>query len=201
MFVVAVTGGIGSGKSTVAELFRKKGIPFIDTDIVARELAHPGSPLLQAIAEQFGTQFVTSDGSLDRKALREYVFNYEPARLKLESLMHPAIQAEVNAQLEKLAAAYCLILIPLLATNPAHYPHDRVLFIDAPEPLRIKRSAARDHQSTDKIRQIMASQPSRSQMLAIADDVLDNGGDLTQLAAGVTTLHHKYLELAKAKQA
>lgn len=197
MWVVAVTGGIGSGKSTVAELFGKYGVPSIDTDTIARDLVQPGSPLLEEIVAQFGPGFVKHDGTLDRKALREHVFSNEADRRRLESLLHPAIRESVLAQLENLNAVYCLLLIPLLANNPDHYPHDRVLFIDTEEHIRIDRSVKRDSQSTDTIKRIMASQPSREKMLAIADDVLDNSGDLDQLSANVDVLHQKYLRLAR----
>lgn len=200
MWVVAVTGGIGSGKSTVAELFGKHGVPVIDTDIVARNLVQPGEPLLKEIFEQFGDRFATINGALDRRALREHIFNNETKRLQLESLLHPAIREEVQKQLDNLNAAYCLILIPLLVNNLDQYPHDRVLFVDTEEHIRIERSATRDRQPAEKIRQVIASQPGQTEMLAIADDVLNNNGDLQQLSEAVNRQHQKYLELAKVNK-
>lgn len=199
MLVVAVTGGIGSGKSTVAELFRAKGVPIIDTDDVARQLVRPGQPLLQQIVTQFGSQFLDASGRLDRKALREYIFTDNQARLKLESLMHPAIHAEVMAQLKKVDSAYCLILVPLLARSSQHYAYNRILLVDAPEDIRVGRTAQRDRQDPDSIRQIIASQPSREEMLALADDVLDNSGDKAALSAGIDSLHQMYLALARGQ--
>jgi dephospho-CoA kinase len=198
MLVIAVTGGIGSGKSTVAELFQAKGIPNIDTDKVARKLVRPGSPLLQQIAEEFGREFITVDGQLDRKALREHIFANSQARHRLEALMHPAIHAEVMEQIQMLDAPYCLLLIPLLAANPRGYTYDRVLLIDAAENVRAERAAERDDQDPGSIRPIITSQPSREQMLAIADDVLDNNGDPNTLTTAVGVLHQKYLALARS---
>lgn len=198
MLVVAVTGGIGSGKSTVADLFKAKGVPVIDTDVVARQLVQPGQILLKQIITEFGREYLDDHGQLDRKALRNCIFRDSQARHKLESLMHPAIHAEVMAQLGKIKAEYCLILIPLLARSHQRYPYDRVLFVDAPEHSRIQRTAQRDQQTPDMIKQIIASQAPHDEMIAMADDVLDNSGDMTVLSAGVNALHQKYLTLAKA---
>jgi len=197
MLVVAVTGGIGSGKSTVAELFKRKGIPVIDTDMVARDLVKPGQPLLQKIISEFGDQYLGPDGQLDRKALRQHVFTDNHARNKLESLMHPAIHAETLARLRNLNADYCLILIPLLVQSRLTYPYDRVLLVDAPEHTRAQRTVSRDQQSPEAIRQVIASQAPRQAMLAIADDILNNSGDFSSLSAAVDSLHLKYTELAR----
>lgn len=199
MLVVAVTGGIGSGKSTVAELFKAKGIPVIDTDSVARELVRPGQPLLQQIITEFGYAYLDAHGQLDREALRKRIFSDSQARHKLESLMHPAIHTEVMAQLRNTRAAYCLILIPLLAQTRQHYLYDRILLVDAPESVRVQRAAKRDQQDPDAIKGIIASQASREAMLAMADDVLDNSGSLDNLATEVDALHREYLALAKTR--
>lgn len=197
MLVVAVTGGIGSGKSTVADQFKAKGVPVIDTDEVSRQLVQPGQPLLQQIVAEFGDKYLDEHGRLKRKALRALIFTDNRARDKLEALMHPAIHAAVTTQLSQIKAAYCLVLIPLLARSRQHYPYDRVLLVDAPETTRIQRTMQRDRQDPESIKQIIASQAAREELLALADDVLDNSGDMAVLAAGVDALHRKYLALSQ----
>jgi dephospho-CoA kinase len=199
MLVIAVTGGIGSGKSTVADLFKEKGVPVIDTDIIARQLVQPDSPLLQQIVTEFGSDYLDAEGQLKRKALRELIFNDAAARNKLEALLHPPIHAEVSTQLAKIDAPYCLLLIPLLARSKQRYPYDRVLVIDAPEAIQLQRTVQRDQQDPALIQQIIASQTPRHELLALADDVLDNSGDMTALATAVNKLHQLYLALSKAE--
>ena len=199
MLIIAVTGGIGSGKSTVAELFKAKGIPVIDTDSIARELVQPGSPLLQQIIDKFGNAYLEANGHLNRRALRSLIFSDAAARNELENLMHPPIHAEVTAQLQKIDAPYCLILIPLLARSKQRYPYDRILVIDAPETTQLQRTAQRDQQPPDLIKQIIATQTPRNELLEMADDVLDNSGDMAALNAAVNTLHQQYLVLSKVK--
>lgn len=199
MLIIAVTGGIGSGKSTVAEMFKAKGIPVIDTDSIAKELVKPGSPLLQQIIDKFGNAYLDANGQLNRRALRSLIFSDAAARSELENLMHPPIHTEVTAQLEKIDAPYCLILIPLLARAKQRYPYDRILVIDAPEATQLQRTAQRDQQPRDLIKQIIATQTPRAELLDMADDVLDNSGDMAALNAAVNTLHQHYLALSKAK--
>jgi dephospho-CoA kinase len=197
MLVIAVTGGIGSGKSTVADLFKNKGIPVIDTDLIARQLVQPGTPLLQQIITEFGSEYLDADGHLRRKALGKLIFNDAKARSKLEALMHPAIHGVVTAQLQKLKSPYCLILIPLLAHSRQSYPYDRVLVVDTTAAIRIQRTVHRDQLSPDLVKQIIASQPTREELFAIADDVVENNGDMKALALVVEDLHQRYLELSR----
>lgn len=199
MLVIAVTGGIGSGKTTVAELFKAKGIPVIDTDVIARQLVKAGSPLLQKIITAFGTEYLDANGQLRRKELGKTVFTDAAARNRLEALLHPPIHEEVTRQLQELRSPYCLILIPLLARSTHHYPYDRVLVIDIPATTQIQRTMRRDQQDPDFVRQIIATQPTREELLELADDVLDNSGDLTSLTAAVEELHQRYLALAGEK--
>lgn len=201
MLIIAVTGGIGSGKSTVADLFRKYAVPVIDTDEIARELVQPGQPALAQIIEQFGATYQNSDGSLNRRALRELIFANAQARTKLESLLHPAIHAVVMEQLARLTADYCLLIIPLLASSKQHYPYDRVLVVDVSEKLQLQRTSARDAQDEHATRKMMAAQAGRNALLALADDVIDNNGSLLQLAGQVERLHEKYIALAHDKTA
>ena len=199
MLVVAVTGGIGSGKSTVADLFKAKGVPVIDTDMIARQLVQAGSPLLKQIITEFGSVYLDTDGNLQRKALRKLIFSETAARTKLENLLHPPIHAAVTAKLQKIDAPYCLLLIPLLARSKQPYPYDRILVIDVPEAIQIQRTIERDQQDPDLIRRIIASQTPRAELLEIADDIIDNSGDLPALTAAVNKLHQRYLSLSKTK--
>jgi dephospho-CoA kinase len=199
MLVIAVTGGIGSGKSSVAELFKQKGIPVIDTDVIARQLVQPGSPLLSQIIREFGHEYLDSDGQLKRKELSKLIFTTAAARKKLEKLLHPAIHARVIDQLQAITSPYCLLLIPLLARSKQLYPYDRVLVIDVPEQTQIERVVRRDMLTPDFVRQIIATQPTRNELLAMADDVLDNSGDLTALSGEIDKLHQHYLFLAAKK--
>jgi len=199
MLIVAVTGGIGSGKSTVAELFKAKGVPVIDTDAIARELVQPKSPLLTQIIAAFGNEYLDADGHLNRKELRKLIFADTVARTRLEALLHPPIHADVIAQLQKLDAPYCLILIPLLARSQQDYPYDRVLVVDANESVQIQRCVQRDQQDPELIKQIIASQPERKELLALADDIIDNNSNIAALSAAVDELHQRYLTLSKTK--
>ena len=196
MLIVAVTGGIGSGKSTVAELFRQRRVPVIDTDAIARELVQPGQAALAEIINTFGDAYKNSDGSLNRRALREMIFADEQARTTLESILHPRIHAAVLDQLNKLDANYCLVIIPLLATSTYTYPYDRVLFVDVTTDTQLQRTTARDAQDQQVTRQMIAAQADRDTLLTLADDVIDNNGNLTELAAQVARLHEKYLALS-----
>jgi len=198
MLVIAVTGGIGSGKSTVADLFRARGIPVIDTDEIARELVEPGEPLLGQIVSEFGKDYLDAGGRLNRRALRELVFRDAAARNKLEQMFHPLIHAQVVSRLEEIRAPYCLLIIPLLARAKQAYPYDRVLLVDAPEASRVQRSCLRDGQNPESIKRIIASQAPSTELAEIADDILDNSGDLHHLQDEVERLHRQYLQLATA---
>jgi dephospho-CoA kinase len=199
MLVIAVTGGIGSGKSSVAELFKEKGIPVIDTDVIARQLVQPGSPLLSQIIREFGHEYLDSDGQLKRKELSKLIFTTAAAREKLETLLHPAIHARVIEQLQAITSPYCLLLIPLLARSKQSYPYDRVLVIDVPQQIQIARTVQREKLAPDFVRQIIATQPTRNELLAMADDVLDNSSDMAALSDAIAKLHQHYLFLAAKK--
>ncbi len=198
MFCVALTGGIGSGKSTVADAFARHGVPIIDTDVIARELAAPGEPALAEIADYFGDEVITADGRLDRTCLREKVFANPAQRQALEQILHPRIREEVRRQINSLQAAYCLVVIPLY-TETGDYPFvDRVLVVDADEETRIRRTMARDRLTREQVEQILASQSPRTERLALADEVLDNSAGPEQLEPQIDDLHRKYLALAGA---
>lgn len=201
VFRVGLTGGIASGKSTVARLFESLGVPVIDTDILAREVVAPGQPLLGQIAARFGPDVLAADGSLDRARLRSLVFGDPAARSDLEQLMHPAIRA----RLEEISAAlagpkhgpYQLLVIPLLVETAGRTPVDRVLVVDCSEALQIRRLQARDGSTVEQARQILSAQASREARLAAADDVIVNEGDLESVRDQVAGLHLRYTELAR----
>jgi len=197
MLVIAVTGGIGSGKSTAINFFKKRGVPVIDTDQISRELVEPGSPALDTITSTFGIAFLRADGSLNRFKLREHIFSNNKEREKLQAILHPLIYQEVLNRLSSISAPYCLIVIPLLAETGNNYPHNRVLVIDVDPDTQVQRTMARDHIDEPTVNRILDTQVSREQRLALATDIIDNTGSLEQLSEQVNTLHEKYMQLAK----
>jgi len=195
-FRVGLTGGIASGKSTVASLFAALGVPIIDTDVIAREVVAPGTPLLARIAERLGPGVLAMDGSLNRRSVRDLVFSDPAARAALESLTHPAIRAEMERQADATTAAYSMLAIPLLAEKGSKSVVDRVLVVDCDEELQIRRLQARDGSTLDQARAILSAQATRQARLAVADDVIRNDGNLHALRDQVAALHTHYLELA-----
>nr|WP_220128035.1 dephospho-CoA kinase [Halomonas kenyensis] len=196
--IVGVTGGIASGKSTVARAFAAHGIPWVDADDVAREVVEPGEPALAEIAERFGPRVLLADGGLNRRALREIVFADESERRWLESVTHPRIRQRLVAHLERLqaeGAPYVLLVSPLLFESGQSEMADRCLVIDVPESLQIERTAARDDVDDAQARAIVAAQMPRSERLARADDVIDNSGSEEDLAAQVAELDRRYREM------
>lgn len=193
MMVVGLTGGIGSGKSAVAEMFRELGAPIIDTDVIAREVVQPGSDALNMIVQRFGDQVLKPDGHLDRSALRHAVFNSEENRRWLEQLLHPLIRERTKQLIDECDYPYCIVVIPLLAENWPYPLVDRVLVVDIDEEVQLKRASQRDKNTDEQIKKIMKSQTSREQRLAIADDVINNDADLEHLRKSVRELHNKYL--------
>ncbi len=199
MFVVALTGGIGSGKSTVTRLFAQLGVPVIDADEISHELTAPGQPVLNEIRAAFGDDVFEHNGSLNRARLRERVFGNVNDRRRLEGLLHPAIHAEILSRLAATDAVYAILSIPLLVESRHDYPHDRVLVIDCPDDIRLARVMERDGLTREAIQRIMAQQALRNERLKLADDILDNSGDLATLQARVTELHRLYQQLARAR--
>ncbi len=201
MFRVGLTGGIASGKSRVAEFFAVRGVPVIDSDLIAREVVAAGTPGLAAIRERFGERIIDVDGSLDRRALRALVFTDAAARRDLEAITHPLIRARMRALNEAARGPYVINAIPLLAEGGGRRDLDRVLVVDCPEPLQVTRVMARDRVDEAGARAVIAAQAPRAARLAIADDVIVNDGDLAALEAAVDTLHGRYLQLAAAAAA
>jgi len=194
MFAVGLTGGIGSGKSTVAECFAELGVPVIDTDVIARQLTAPGSEALDAIRAAFGETVMQPDGTLDRATLRRLIFADAAARRQLEAILHPRIRQAVEHALAALTAPYALIVIPLLVETGSYRDVlSRVLVVDCPEELQIARVMARSGLAPDEVKAVLAAQATRAERLAAADDVLVNTGSPKALRSEVATLHRRYL--------
>jgi dephospho-CoA kinase len=198
MLIIGLTGGIGSGKSTVADYFAQQGTPVIDGDQLARELVAPGSPALGEIARSFGLNILQPDGTLNRPQLRRRVFADPSQRRRLEAILHPRIYAEMHRRTQELRAPYCIWVIPLLLETGQTALVDRVLVVDTPESLQRERVLSRDGVDQDTLEAILRSQASRPERLRAADDVIVNNADLAHLQQQVTALHHRYLGLARA---
>lgn len=197
--LIGLTGGIGSGKSTVAELFKKRGANYVDADVVARDVVAPGTDALTAISAKFGSEILQQDGQLNRAKLRQVIFQDTSAKHWLESLLHPAIRQQMLQQLAASQTPYTLLVAPLLLENGLHKLVERVLVIDVTEQTQLARTIQRDSNSAEQVKAIMAAQLSREQRLTLADDIIDNNGSAKDLDAQVDYLHAKYLELSAIK--
>lgn len=198
MLRIGLTGGIASGKSTVARLFAQRGVPIVDTDEIARELVAPGCPALAEVAARFGPDVLLPDGSLDRARLRSRVLANPDERRALEAMLHPRIRKEVDRRLNALSAPYAIIVVPLLIETDFGQRVDRVLVVDATEEQQLARAVRRGGMSEAEARVMMLAQASRDKRRAAADDVIANTGDPSSLEPVVEQLHRKYLGLAKA---
>ncbi|MFQ2385847.1 dephospho-CoA kinase [Aeromonas dhakensis] len=197
MYVVAITGGIGSGKTTVANQFAELGIEVVDADIIAREVVEPGTPALAAIAAHFNADVIAPDGRLDRRQLRERVFTDPQAKGWLNALLHPLIRSEMQRQCAAARSPYCLLVVPLLVENRLTALANRVLVIDVDEATQIERTCRRDGVSREQAEAILAAQASRTERLAAADDVLDNqNGTPEAIKSRIFALHETYLAFA-----
>lgn len=196
MLKIGLTGGIGSGKSLVAELFARHGIPIIDADVIARDLTLNNASVISQIIQHFGPVVIDKDKNLNRKILRDIIFSHPNERKWLEELLHPLILHTMQQKASQLTAPYCLLVAPLLieATNP-HDWVDRILLVDSSEQNQIRRTMLRDKVSEADVLKIMASQLSRKQRLAQAEDVIENEGDLLQLTEAVNKVHERYLKI------
>lgn len=202
-YVVGLTGGIGSGKSTIADLFAEMGVPIVDADLVARKVVAKGSPLLEKIKGHFGDDILTSEGELNRILLRQKIFTDPAEKVWLNQLLHPAIRQAMLESLAQYTQGYVLWVVPLLFENKLTHFCDRILVVDVNEEIQIQRATKRDQNSVTLIKQIMASQVSRSERLAQADDIIENNQDLNdnlvKLRQQVIKLHQFYLELSQQK--
>lgn len=190
---VALTGGIASGKTTVANLFAALGATIVDTDLLAREVVQPGTALLAEIAAHFGAGVMSPDGSLNRRALRERVFADAAERRWLEERTHPAIRALTDARCEAATGPYCLVAIPLLVETQGQGRFDRVLVVDCEPEMQVARLMARDRLSREAAAKMLSAQVSREARLSVADDVIRNDGDVAALRDQVEQLHREYV--------
>lgn len=197
-FVIGLTGGIASGKTTVANLFKQQfKIDIVDADIVAREVVEPGTPGLNAIVEHFGADIIRDDQTLDRAKLREKIFSNPEEKAWLNGLLHPMIREKMIEDLEQVTSDYALLVVPLLVENKLDSLCDRVLVVDVDPQTQISRTVKRDNVSEEQANAILASQASREQRLALADDVVKNNPDDPDLLLQITDLHEKYLAMCK----
>ena len=197
MLVIGLTGGIGSGKSEVSRRFSDLGAAVVDTDVISRELVAPGSPALKRIADVFGNDLIDDQNRLDRRRLRELVFSNEQQRKRLEDILHPLIRAITLERLAAIDAPYAVVVIPLLLETRYPIPVDRILVVDAPEDVRIKRVANRDKVTEEAVHDIIARQAGRVERLAAADEIIVNDGDFAALERQVRALHEHYLALGQ----
>lgn len=193
---IALTGGIASGKSIVAGLFATLQVPVIDADQVARDMVMPGSEGLKAITDYFGQEYLAADGKLDRKKLREHVFNNEQERLRLNAILHPRIRSAMQKQAAAIDAPYIVFMIPLLLETSQQHEYDRVLVVSASEQQRLARVQQRDKVTESDAQAILRAQASEQSRLALADDVIINNGTVAELQPQVAKLHNLYLTMA-----
>jgi len=196
-FRIGLTGGIASGKSTVADMFAELGVSIVDTDVIAREVVRAGEPALGEIRERFGESVIDETGNLDRSTLRKLVFSDDDARLDLEKILHPRIGLETHRQAEAASGPYHIIVVPLLVGSPLLQFVERVLVVDCDEEIQIQRLLTRDAETAEQAHKMLAAQASREARLAIADDVISNDQDLEKTMRQVVRLDRKYHDLAR----
>lgn len=194
--VIGITGGIGSGKTTVANLFVDLGVPVIDADDLARQVVARGEPGHEEIVKDFGSEILDESGELDRRKIREHVFSDPDKRARLEAIVHPRVYALMTQQLDDLECPYAIVVVPLLVETGGRDIVDRVLVVDSPEELQIERTLRRDGTTREGVERILAAQVDRRSRLAAADDVIVNAASEPELEGEVAGLHHRYLEEA-----
>ena len=196
-FIVGLTGGIGSGKSAAATLFEEFGAAVVDTDAIAHALTAPGGTAIAPIRDAFGDEVVAPNGALDRAAMRRKVFTAAQAKGRLEAILHPMIRAEADRRSAAARAPYVVLVVPLLVESGGYRSRvQRVTVVDCPEAVQVARVMSRSGLSAEEARAIMAAQVGREARLAVADDVIDNGGELAALRPQIEALHRRYLEMA-----
>lgn len=198
--IVGLTGGIGSGKSAASQWFETQGINVVDADIVAREIVEKGQPALAQIQSAFGDWVLLENGELNRKALREHIFQHPAARQQLEDITHPAIRLSIIEQLTQAKSPYVILVSPLLFETNQHLLTQRTLLIDASIELQIQRASQRDGQSIEQIENIIQAQMPRDRKLDLADDIVVNDGQIEHLYTQLEKLHQRYLALSHSTQ-
>lgn len=200
-FTLGLTGGIGSGKTTVANMFADLGASLIDTDLIAHQLTAPGGVAMPLIKKEFGAEFILDSGAMDRSKMREHIFAHPEQKKRLEQILHPLIRAETEAAAKKADGDYPIFVVPLLVESGSWVQRvSRVLVIDCSEATQLLRVMSRNGMTQQQVLAIMQAQASREQRLQAADDVIVNEGDLSPIREQVRLLHEKYLKLAKLSQ-
>lgn len=197
--VIGLTGGIGSGKSTVCQLFAQYGIAIIDADLIAREIVQPGQPTLEAIIQLFGPRILNADGTLNRSALRDIVFADPQALAKLNGIMHPTIFRAIDYAVAQAQSVYCVVAVPLLVETGCQNRFDRILVINCDTKTQIQRVSQRDQLAAEQIQAIIDSQLPANERAKYADDLIINNGNFEILAEQVKKLHNSYIQLASAR--
>ncbi len=197
IFVVVLTGGIASGKTAVSDLFARKGVPIIDTDVIAHDIVEPGQPALDQIRIELGQQYIDAEGRLDRSKMRNAIFYDPELKSRLEPILHPAIAKEATCLVASQDVPWCILVVPLLVESRLFPWIDRVLVVDVKESVQIERVMARDQISRKQAQAILDAQAGRQQRLNLADDIIKNNGSLEQLKSAVDHLYDKYTKLAQ----
>lgn len=198
---VALTGGIASGKTTVANLFAGLGVPVIDTDVIARAVVEPGQPALAAVVAAFGRDVLDADGRLDRRRMRERIFSDREAQRRLEAILHPAIRSAMERQSREAGGVYQVLVVPLLTEGGRRDHVDRVLLVDVPEAVQVERLISRDGVTHEQAQAALSAQASRAARLAWADDLVANTGRIDDLRTRIVELDALYRRLAAARTA
>ena len=196
VLTIALTGGIGSGKTSIASIFKSLGVPIIDSDTISKEIILPGKPCFKDIVNEFGEEILTNKGTIDRYKLRNIIFNNDKARIKLENIIHPVVFKNIDTEISLINYPYCLVIIPLLIETKSTERFDRILVIDALESLQFERIVKRDDISPILIKKIIKTQAKRKERLRYANDIIVNNDTIMNLNKSINTLHKKYLGLS-----
>jgi len=199
VLTIALTGGIGSGKTSIASIFKSLGVPIIDSDTISKEIILPGKPCFKDIVNEFGEEILTNKGTVDRYKLRDIIFNNDKARIKLENITHPIIFKNIDIQISLINYPYCLVIVPLLIETKSVKYFDKVLLVNTLENIQFERVAKRDSISPTLLRKIIKTQATRSERLKYADDIIENNNEIGNLNEYINILHKKYLTLSKEK--